>query len=1227
MNVTIKHQGVNVTGFCIRYERIHKICTGIGTLNIEFADSINRTFSPWQSIDIYENGDFKVRYYVSSVEHAISRGTYVLDCQDNSKRIVDYFIPDTYLIDYPSYTGYWIQFFLNEAGVDCEFTVNPTGALLSNYTQLGLTTVYEQVTTLLQMSGWYMYFDGNGKAIIGSLTTDLAEDRASVGKTDILNISVESNDKMLRNKALVFGAYDAYTGTNAKASVIVHTPWNYDHRDIRTVVISNSNIPDSDTAYGMANQIVKEFARITVEKHITLWGARDFNLGTALRVTSNVWKGRGLVTTFGVSMSKQGLVTDVVLDERCPRLFGFFDFGDYVYVATMGSGIWKKHLKFDPTWYDFSSGLTCMEITDMHIKDGLFGAVSSSGDPFYAIDSTPWHKITLSGLESSMEDIVSSGVSYTPAVFSGLYSRATIIDKIENTVKFGIDNVPMLNTGDYFIDGAAVGSGITTSGYRSWIVEYDVLGGDLQGTPYPVSLSGNYEFRVVDLENDGLHDYVSVATPGSEGPVTTGTDHNFGHHYTQPFASSKDYNAFSIYPDTASIAEINSGYRGDADFSSLRVQNKNSLIAIDDQISGYSFTITVGADKVARKNKYERTFNGLTWDVTRTQTTSSALGSLNTVIGIYPDLGADTYRVFNYKLIGATPGSTTSVEFYYADWNALSNSWGTNTLIQSITMPGVSTGYDVRNFVWDSVVSGNNIKFLYALVRSQANSFSFTDASYLYIGVITVQMSIPGTPLATDNTLLEYITDNIGSDYYYFAIQSDPDSSIPLAVDPTSIYLNFHIFQDGSGIKILGRAETFRNDTNTADDQFGTKEILFSGNDTVVQYNEIYTDVQTQNPYTGIRRFQRLYLGNNSQLTATTSFISGQDTIATGNSFAFNGTTFYTYSSPGTSTPPKYLNPANIYPIFANNVNQYIVKDDSVFPYVWYVYSADSFSQTDTISPLNANTDTWGFSSMGIGGFGESVYAYLSDWLLGEDFLVPYNFSSFDVTKKVTPSQVPSLSRPTLNFGNFFIQDANYTIAQPVSDVLYLDLGNPDWQAATYLVLQRDGYNFTVIEEEAYPIRVDISNNSPLLTVGSGDATFVSNYIYDSELTVIEPVPSGTQQVNDYRYTFMEPILGSGGVSATILYVYGSGIFGSDALTYSGGFTQMFDVPSGIGTKIETSNFGADGQYIFITVSGITYSGMSQGFYQMNPGEFSFTDFNNGFPQSRATIIRLDDAL
>jgi hypothetical protein len=1228
MNVQVKHEGVNVTGFCISYERIHKICTGIGTLSIEFADSISRTFLPWQSIDIWENGDFKVRYYISSVEHNIARSTIVLDCQDNSKRIVDYFIPDSYTVDYPSYTRYWIEKFLTEAGVSFEFNTASQGTLLSNFTNLGLTTVYEQITTLLQMSGWYFYFDGNGKAIIGSLNVDFAEDHDSVGKTDILDIAVIKDDKMLRNKALVFGAYDPYSGTNAKASVSVHTPWNYDQRDLRTVVISNSNIPDSSTAYGMANQIIKEFARITVEKHITVWGARDFNLGTALRVTSNVWRGRGLITTFGVSMSKQGLVTNVVLDERCPRLFGFFDFGDYVYVSFYGDGVWRKHIKFDPIWYNFSTGLTDLGITDLYINNGIFGSVGTSGELYYAVDNLPWHQITITGLMSSLDDVVSSG-NVILQNFSGIMARAVTVDKLGNTVKYGVDTYSGINTGDYFITD----SGMTNSSvaHRGWIVEYDPFTGlpvgDLGSGIYPISLSGNYNMSVLDIENDGRHDYVSVKTGGTILETLDG-NYNLGKHQSQPFGSTSDDDVVLAFPTSSGI------YLAEKTFAN--VTNENAMIVISNAITNERkvvYQTRLGASPpddtvfIMKEVVFTKTWDEYSqeWYLGTDQITSDSTMADQEIIALYQS-GTYIYDLYYYKFI-----STFVCNLYKRTWNSQSNAFGTEVLVGVTDTTPTFSDYNAVHSRIDlkiHTIVVDNILYImfFQNVSAIFGAFGIEDPS-----AVTIYMSVTSliTGATSSYTLYQYVTEHgMGSTPNYEQIPHGEDG--PKAT----------LLQDVNGIKIVGWFPVDYHKPTGGFTYFdGHKDFLIAGNHLVIQENMIYADIgddtdpaKTYFPRTSVATLpgSKTRGRDTGRLNKSNGFLFinvfdayASDYGITG--FTFNGTTYTVLSTCVDNDDSLFcINPARIYPLFIDG-SYYIAKDMSDN---YWMCDATSISPLFQITPPAGYILVKPISPSTLDSTSQYYWA-VQDTTNFYYHIMPATATTYLPDRVIQiDNTITSDDNPSFLCGEILFSDIDYTNAASTSvddsEILYIDMKDLV-STGGYMVLQRNGSEFKLIELESYPIRLDISNNSPVLTVGSGDSTFVSNYVYDTELIVIEAVPSGlvSNRVNDYRYTLLEPALASGiGISTTILYVTGSGIFGTDALTYSGGFTQMFSIPSGEATRIETSNYGLNGQYIFVTASGNV-----QTFYQQDPASFAFVDYGAGFPQTRATSVRLDDAV
>lgn len=1246
MDILVRHNGVNITDEVLSYEREHKICTGVGTLTIDIERTTGRTFDPWDNIDIHENGDFKVRYFISDIIDSVPEGKVTLECQDESKRLVDFFIPESYIIETPSYTRTWIETFLDMAGVSYQFNTSSPGNLLSNHTQLGLTSAYEQILLLLQLSGWYMYFDGDGKAVIGSLETDLSGNSNSVDRSDILSINRASDDKMLRNRALVLGAFDPFTLSYAAADIVVHTRWNYDRNDVRSMVVANSNIPNAGSAYGIANMLIKEFARITIVKRLELHGARDFNLGEVCRVDSTVWRGKGLITTFGVRMSKDGLITDLTLDERCPRLFGFFDFGDYVYVGTYGDGVWRKHLKFDPTWYDFSDGLTNLEVTDLHINNGIFGSVGSNGDMHYAnTEEGPWHPLTLTDLLSSEEDIVASGEAINYIPFSGISARATIVDKLTNNVKFGVDTASGINNGDYFLDSTKwVGEALTLSGIfesfsgvafsgpiRGWIVEYDAFTGQLVGGVgsgiYPISLSGEYNFSVIDLENDGYNDYVSVRQAGTAIEEEDG-NYNLGIHQNQPFGTIHDSRSFVNFPtDGRNLESLD---------ATAFVPNPYALISISDGIGDERKIVhqsihTAGGSPTYRmiERSFFKEFNeeDELWELSTTSVFSAAMGSIEIDAIYYEGLGS--YVVY-YKT-GIGPGNH---EFFKRSWNSITNTFGTETSMGVITYSAAErglSGIGSSSIGFHRIVMGNTLYYIFGefyVGGTFGNQHSSPSAIYINVVKINMQTGV----IFSTGDVYEKITEkhpDLPSGGYFF-----PNGSI------------LRVFQDGSGIKIIGYYALdygFQSPPGVTGNN-AISDWLLSGDETLVQDVEIHYDQSLGYPLPGSGGTEHMinrgvvgsipgtsYRGKSGiQLTKTKGMVvvnGGTSPSELGYyGLVFNGTDYSLISTPLTDNDSFHVNPGRIYPIFLDApANNYIALD---FDDNYWLCDATSFSAVSMITAPAGFTLRKPLSSSH--SFGATKYYWgVRDETEFATHIMPANLAGLIPSEAIKiDDSINFGGPPSIVTGEFVIEDVDYTSAagpnQDFINIIYINLAGLEG-ASRYLVLQREGLDYTVIEEEEYPIRVDISNQSPVLTVGSGDNSFVSNYVYGDDLEVIFAVPSGfPRRVDDYRYTLLEPTtlgeVASGvGVEMMGLYITESGIFTQDIRTYSGGWQAMYEVPEGHGTRIETSNYGLGGQYIFVTASGDI-----QNFYQLDPGQVSFTSYS-GLPDSRATIIRLDD--
>ena len=1150
MNIQVEHNNVDISEYVISYDREHKICTAIGTLTLVVSDNIATTFNPWDEIDIHEEGDFKVRYYISTINWSIPNSTISLDCQDESKRLVDYFIPDQYTVEYPTYTRFWIEKFLDEVGTSYQFQTTSQGNLLSNHTSMGLMSAYEQIIVLLQLSGWYMFFDGNGVAQIGTLNTDLSDYAENLQKDDILDISVKKDDRMLRNRALVWGNYNPISLTRVFADVEVHTPWNYDHHDVRTMVIANSNIPNNSSAYNIANLLVKEFARITVEKHLTATGARDIQLGDVVKVHSNVYAGSGLVTTFGVSMSKDGLITNLILDERCPRLFGYFNFGDYVYVGTFGDGVWRKHLKFIHNWENFSSGLNDLRVTDLHINNGIFTSVTSSGGMFYKVfDDVPWSQIPHpESLESSELDVLGdSGSGLVMIPFSGIHARASVVDKNLNRIIYGLDTYSGENLGDYYMmfsgfmfasSGTPVNSGIVTDD-RGWVLAYTPGAGTY--VTYPINVSGEYNIRVLDIENDGKNDYVSVLAMDRE---------------TLSFPDILEWE----------YGEISQKYHTGA---------RTALGTLDGQTEIPVQTL---------------------------QMTSLHMASFGAVDRL------ELHRVARITKQGANPYIFSSTEFDYTDAGVVTvRDWGTGM---------------------GSIIPANNAGRVGAIRIPSVGKLRFMGYNSGVLGLYEATEVNVGSPDMTFALLETFPANHFVGDY---------EDDLVLISVPSGPRIGYVMV-----FNMVTRTRTTLQMIETTFDWGAESKLDYCLVGGQVHIVGVITEQLTFSAPINYNYYEVSHVGPNAPLgTLWLSSSSSFETFVTGpakatptKSVGFYGIVTF---GPNYTTYPGLSTYASVDANFGASV------EDSERNYRYGTGNTIEFAEiTGTGDPIWADSVDMSPYTPRAGPGPVRDYNSGLLYLLAYKSTPPYNFNVRDLyilgvnddLEIITTFRTGIVGDGTddggavYNVGNVFVK------TETAYDPAFTDFANfrayifdnpeAELPGARFLVLQRDGEDFHIVQEASYPIRIDISNASPLLTLQHKEATFNSYSIYDQEVfqTTISPTFSGLLvDVPDYRYTYL-PGSGELGISKQAVYIRGEDIWGFDSLTFSGVDLRYEDIAgSGLLGRIETSNFVASGQYIFVTTSGDIPQ-----FYQKDP-ELEFFTLYSGLPDSRATIIRLDDRL
>jgi len=525
----------------IEYTREHDICTGVGTIDFIIGAE---AYPPeiWSKVWVYSDLGFLSRYNVVSVEKKAPDGVWLISCQDDSKRMMDYFIDEQYEITYPSTSVYWMKKFLDEAGIayviDGEY-----GVMMSENASLGMTSCYDVITQLCQMNGWAFNFTVDedppnfysSVCHIGKFSlTENQSGGAHIDEDRVIELGYIKSDKMLRNRAVVWGAGDPTTGAWIWADTSTTTAWNRPGNDYRTIVYANGLIKTFGIAYSLATTLLNEFSQTIPEETITCfynygdaWKTNDegepipktygelVNLGYYVGLMSNInaYSPRhsiyvgGRVTHLTERMDSTGLTATYALDRRCPRLFGYAEWSDYVYIGTTGAGVWRKWIT-SSTWTNYSTGITDLNIKDLTAYNGLLGSVTDAGKSYIRhIQNASWAQYSPIGFTNNF--VISGEVFGSEYLTSGILAEASSLDRnygINGAITIGFTIPNVIGMEEFASSGMANRRHdlFPASGNLSWVEAIDLSRVPIYSQQIVV-VSGEtvmHDFGIIDLETN-----------------------------------------------------------------------------------------------------------------------------------------------------------------------------------------------------------------------------------------------------------------------------------------------------------------------------------------------------------------------------------------------------------------------------------------------------------------------------------------------------------------------------------------------------------------------------------------------------------------------------------------------------------------------------------------------------------------------------------------------------
>ena len=323
--------GNDVSSSIISLTTEQDICRVAQTFEVALKPTLATSFDPWDSVVIAINGTNRLTGYVNEVVKGRVPTEFVVRGMDKMKLALDMFVPNTWtsgsylsedveVIGEPQDAGWWIDFWLGEAGITSSGSVE-TGSTVPVDTENPLVWTYTAVSDIIQEclgyagGGYTVIVDGSGVAQIAAKTIGGGTTHSL---TSTLAFSRSEDDSWLRDRAVVFGA------TSGSAPVVVEKP-DDPSACTKAVALSSDLIKTEARAEEIAEAILDFFDDTLDIKRCEVVGDENVWLGHTASV-SDSWtgySGRGLITSIETSVDDRGFRQLVSVDEKCGFVWGW----------------------------------------------------------------------------------------------------------------------------------------------------------------------------------------------------------------------------------------------------------------------------------------------------------------------------------------------------------------------------------------------------------------------------------------------------------------------------------------------------------------------------------------------------------------------------------------------------------------------------------------------------------------------------------------------------------------------------------------------------------------------------------------------------------------------------------------------------------------------------------------------------------------------------------------
>lgn len=326
--VRVTIDGQDRTAYVISYSRHSTLCSFSDVFTLEMSFEIPQIPDPYDEIvirELYDGENEKViGGYVIDVIQDYDRGAYVLNGQDRTLLLDDYFIHTQHFANNES-VAYWMNWYASLVGLTVQYDSSVSQFIVEEGTPMGMITASEGIALLERLAAVYIKYDAEiDKLRVFRINT--SESVINITNDSTTAFKRETGTEKTRNVVKVHGGYrfNIFDGTSTQVFATARTDIPELIVD-KTSVIVNPLIRRTTIAQIVATRIlglVDDLDDIVIVDTAGFYPFVDVGEHGSINVGRGdfTYNGDRQLTSIQTTVDTNGAITIFTFGEKCPRV-------------------------------------------------------------------------------------------------------------------------------------------------------------------------------------------------------------------------------------------------------------------------------------------------------------------------------------------------------------------------------------------------------------------------------------------------------------------------------------------------------------------------------------------------------------------------------------------------------------------------------------------------------------------------------------------------------------------------------------------------------------------------------------------------------------------------------------------------------------------------------------------------------------------------------------------